>query len=185
MLHDVIHTQYLVNMKINMTKGWTRFRFALIFPNYYLIYIFRWCVPIPVCGRFGWWPFQSVTVQACGRFGFRRYGLWPLWPYNRRNWSLILDIRTDCVEDEDQFWTYHGDVINGSILFVTGLCAWNPPVTEKFPHKIPWRGALMFSMICAWTNGWVINRDAGNLIRHRAHYDVSILRTDCWISFIY
>ena len=40
------------------------------------------------------------------------------------------------------------------------------------PHKGQWRGALMFSLICAWTNGWVNNRDTGDLRRYRAHYDV-------------
>ena len=43
------------------------------------------------------------------------------------------------------------------------------------PHKGQWRGALMFSLICAWINSWVNNRDAGDLRRHRPHYDV-ILR---------
>ena len=28
------------------------------------------------------------------------------------------------------------------------------------PHKGQWRGALMFSLICVWTKGWVHNRDA-------------------------
>ena len=36
--------------------------------------------------------------------------------------------------------------------------------------------SLMFSLICAWTNGWVNNRDAGHLRRHRAHYDVIIMK---------
>ena len=27
-------------------------------------------------------------------------------------------------------------------------------------HKGQWRGALVFSLICAWTNGWAKNRDA-------------------------
>ena len=27
------------------------------------------------------------------------------------------------------------------------------------PHKGQWRGALMFSFICAWTKDWVTNRD--------------------------
>ena len=31
------------------------------------------------------------------------------------------------------------------------------------PHKGQWRGALMFSLICAWINGWVNNREAGDL----------------------
>ena len=43
------------------------------------------------------------------------------------------------------------------------------------PHKGQWRGALMFSLICAWINGWVNNREAGDLRRHRAHYDVIVM----------
>ena len=34
----------------------------------------------------------------------------------------------------------------------------------------------MFSLICAWINGWVNNREAGDLRRHRAHYDVIVMR---------
>ena len=30
-------------------------------------------------------------------------------------------------------------------------------------------------MICAWTNGWVNNRDAGDLRHHCAYYDVSLI----------
>ena len=41
--------------------------------------------------------------------------------------------------------------------------------------KGQWHGALMFSLICAWANGWVSNRDAGNLRRHRANYDVTVI----------
>ena len=44
------------------------------------------------------------------------------------------------------------------------------------PHKGQWRGALMFSLICAWINRW-INREAGDLRRHRTHYDVTIMKT--------
>ena len=33
----------------------------------------------------------------------------------------------------------------------------------------------MFSVICPWTNGWVDNRDPGDLRRHRAHYDITIV----------
>ena len=43
------------------------------------------------------------------------------------------------------------------------------------PHKGQWRGDLMFSLISAWINGWVNNREAGDLRRHLAHYDVSIM----------
>ena len=37
------------------------------------------------------------------------------------------------------------------------------------PHKGQWRGALLFSLICARINGWVNNGEAGDLRRHRAH----------------
>ena len=43
------------------------------------------------------------------------------------------------------------------------------------PHRGQWRGALMFSLICVWINGLVNNREAGDLRRHRAHYDVSVM----------
>ena len=43
------------------------------------------------------------------------------------------------------------------------------------PHKGQWRGALIFSLISAWINDGVNNREAGDLRRHRAHYDVTIM----------
>ena len=48
------------------------------------------------------------------------------------------------------------------------------------PHKGRWRGALMFNLICAWTNGWANNRDAGDLRRDRGHYDVIAMKYYAW-----
>ena len=45
------------------------------------------------------------------------------------------------------------------------------------PHKGQWRGALMFSLICTRINGWVNNREAGDLRRHRALYDITVMCT--------
>ena len=59
--------------------------------------------------------------------------------------------------------------------YVPRYCAGNSPVTGEFPHKGQWRGALMFSFICALINGWVNNREAGDLRRHRYHYDVTVM----------
>ena len=42
-------------------------------------------------------------------------------------------------------------------------------------HKGQWRRALMFSLTCARINDWINNHKAGDLIRHRAHYDVTVL----------
>ena len=65
---------------------------------------------------------------------------------------------------------------NGNIFprywpFVLGIH--QSPVNS--PNKGQWHGALMFSLICAWINGWINNREAGDLRRHRAHYDVNVM----------
>ena len=54
--------------------------------------------------------------------------------------------------------------------FVRGIH--RSPVNSS--HKGQWRGALMFSLICVWMNSWVNNREAGDLRRCRAHYDVTV-----------
>ena len=59
---------------------------------------------------------------------------------------------------------------NGNIFRVTGH--WSP---LNSPHKGQWRGAFMFSLICAWINHWVNNGEAGDLKRCRAHYDVMVM----------
>ena len=43
------------------------------------------------------------------------------------------------------------------------------------PHKGQWRGALMLTLICARINGWVNNREAGDLRRYRPHCDVIVM----------
>ena len=48
--------------------------------------------------------------------------------------------------------------------------------TVNSPHKGQWRGALMFPLICAWIKGWVNNREAGDLRRSHAHYDVTVMK---------
>ena len=47
------------------------------------------------------------------------------------------------------------------------------------PYKGQWRGALTFSLIGTWANGWVNNRDAGDLRRHRAYYDITVMCVSC------
>ena len=58
--------------------------------------------------------------------------------------------------------TYHDNVIKQKLF-------------HRSPHKGQWRGALMFSLICAWINCWANNCEAGDLTRHRAHYDVTVM----------
>ena len=56
------------------------------------------------------------------------------------------------------------------------LCGGIHRSSVNSPHKGQWRGALMFSLICAWINGWVNNRETGDLRRHRAQYDVLVIK---------
>ena len=58
------------------------------------------------------------------------------------------------------------------------ICAGN----GEFPHKGQWRRALMFSLICTRINGWVNNREAGDLRRNRAHYDDTVTTWHCLLK---
>ena len=73
-------------------------------------------------------------------------------------------------------WPYNDDVIKWKHFpchwpFVRGIH--RSPVNS--PHKGQWSGALIFFLICAWINGWVNNGEAGDLRRHRTHYNVTVL----------
>ena len=61
---------------------------------------------------------------------------------------------------------------NGNIFRVTGILCGNSPVTGESPHKGQWRGALVFPLICVWTNSRAKTGNAGDLRRHRTHYNV-------------
>ena len=43
------------------------------------------------------------------------------------------------------------------------------------PHKGQRRGALVFSLNCVWTKGWLNNRNAGDLSSHRARCDATVM----------
>ena len=49
-----------------------------------------------------------------------------------------------------------------------------------YPYKRQWGGALIFSLICALTNAWAHSRDADDLRRHRAHFDVNAMWCQCY-----
>ena len=69
------------------------------------------------------------------------------------------------------WWRHEKEIFPRYWSFVRGIH--RSPV--KSPHKGQWRGALMFSLICPWRDGWANNRDAGNLRCHRAHYSVTLM----------
>ena len=64
---------------------------------------------------------------------------------------------------------------NGNIFCVTSLCAGNSPVAGEFPSQKPVTRMCYVSLICAWINVWVNNREVGDLRRHCAHYHVTVI----------
>ena len=68
----------------------------------------------------------------------------------------------------EQWWRHQMQTF--SVLLA--LCVANSPAPVNFSLKCQWRGALMFSLICVWINGWVNNRENGDLRRYQSHHDV-------------
>ena len=68
---------------------------------------------------------------------------------------------------------------NGNIFRVTGLCVRNSPVNGEFPTQRPvTRSFDVFFDPRVNINGWVNNREAGDLRRDPAHYDVILMIPD-------
>ena len=97
----------------------------------------------------------------------------PPWIINRSHKSTVhLPYTPLCTTLEQT----HDDIIKWKHFprywpFVRGIH--RSPVNS--PHKGQWRGAFMFTLICARINGWVNTREAGDLRRYRAHYDVIVM----------
>ena len=91
-----------------------------------------------------------------------------------KNPSITTMRRTTSLKDF--VWLRHDDVIKWKHFtrywpFVRGIH--RSPVNSS--HKGQWREALMFPLICVWINDWVNNCEAGDLRRHRGHYDVIVI----------
>ena len=69
------------------------------------------------------------------------------------------------------WWRHQMETISASLA----LCAGNSLVNGEFPAQGSVTRSLMFSLICVWINDCVNNREAGELRRHRGHYDVIVI----------
>ena len=92
------------------------------------------------------------------------------------------------ITDDDEFKAFcRDDVIKWKHFSRYWLFVWGihrSPVNSH--HKDQWRGDLMFSLICAWINGWVNNRETGDLRRNRAHYDFIVMKISVnWYTCAY
>ena len=94
--------------------------------------------------------------------------------------SWTLQLKAIALEMLITWWRHQ----NGNIFRVTGhLCGeftgdrWIPCTNGQ------WRGALMFSLIYVWINGWVNNHEAGDLRCHHAHYDITVMKNNHYNTF--
>ena len=104
-------------------------------------------------------PILHVNMMTSSNGNIPRY-----WPVVRgiHYWISICQVDDDVTKWKHfpRYWPFERGIHRSSV---------------NSPHKCQWHGALMFFSICAWINGWVNNREAGDLRRHRAHYDVTIM----------
>ena len=107
---------------------------------------------------------HDIQDVFSSRFNFRLNFHWFLFPIVQLTaiWAGVKPLHDDVIKWKHFPRYWH---------FVRGIHRW--PMNS--PHKGQWRGALMFSLICTWINAWVNNREAGDLRRHSAHYDVTVM----------
>ena len=117
------------------------------FKNYKMIHIL-----IDTLSRTENWPILIVLI--------------PMFSCTSMQSQIVLLIRSMHVS----WWRHQMETFPHYWPFVQGIH--RSPMNSS--HKGQWRGHLIFSLICAWTNGWVNARDTGNL-RHHSHYDVTVM----------
>ena len=91
------------------------------------------------------------------------------------DWHDICNpILQNCPRDTGSIPWWHHQM--ETFFALLALCVGNSPVTGELPTQRPvTRGLDFFSLICAWINGWVKNREAGDWRSYRAHYDVTVM----------
>ena len=151
---DTSYPQYLLlalAMWMFLFKRWTFDMLTLYVINFLKgVFMLEFNICVAVCDA-------KQKVFHISRMGFQQH-----------TWCQLCILRQRHVEMAIHMLTSS----NGNIFRVTGhLCGeftgqWWIPHTQS-----QWRGALMFSLICASINGWVNNGEAGDL---RRYGDISV-----------
>ena len=102
------------------------------------------------------------------------YGVRERTRQQQRKWEVV-DLSTSLkhclIAVTYSWWRHQMETFSVLLPPVRRIHRW--PVDS--PHKGQLRGALFFSLICAWTIGWINNREAGDVRRHRTHYEVTVM----------
>ena len=98
----------------------------------------------------------------------------PRYKLRRLKYRYARRLHVDCEQILETMMTSS----NGRIFRVTDPLCGEFTGHGEFPAQRPMTRALMSSLICARMYGWVNNCDAGDLRRHGAHYDVTVMTTE-------
>ena len=60
-----------------------------------------------------------------------------------------------------------------TVSALLAFCVGNSLVTSEFLSQRP--VTRSFDVFCTWINAWVNDREAGDLRRHHAHYDIIVM----------
>ena len=136
------------------------------------VYCFQY-VPITVGNIFAWHCILQITIKLIRSFFNEKS------QFLRSIHATVTQRHKARASSKGQHFHFMMTSSNGNIFRVTGRM-WGEftghrwiPLTKASDAKLCC--FLLFSVICASTNGWVNNRDAGDLRRHRAHYHVTVM----------
>ena len=129
-----------------------------------------------------------TTLKISGTFSWietlgSAFNIWSVWNvfWVHHIWGVQLRTSHCWTRQRLDAWWRHQMETFSALLALCAKGIYRSPVYS--PHKGQWRRALMFPLICAWMNSWVINRETGDLRRHRAHNDVIVMATCIWPKF--
>ena len=117
-----------------------------------------------------WKPQAKAIYQQWHRVIFYAYGTYL--GHLQKAWCGYNTAHiTKFYEFEKSWWRHQMETFSALLT----LCAGNSPVSCEFPSQRSVTRSLDVSLICAWINAWVNNREAGDLRLHRGHYDVIVM----------
>ena len=119
---------------------------------------------------------QPAVLLKCSVYDQGSFWVWAEpsslidWVY-KQEWSLHMQAVSVTISP---WWRHQMETFSA----LMALCAGNSPVTGEFPAQRPVTRSFDVFSIWDWMNGWVNNREAGDLRPHRAHYDVTVMKQE-------
>ena len=123
----------------------------------------------------------KISSRECGLISWQNR-CWTSWceTFFRSNWSFQTESRSmyfqKCYHDAVCITTMQSVSPRCSLYHHDAVCTNRGSASN--PKYRPCYDNLQagFSLICAWTNDWVNNQNAGDMRRHRAYYDVTVMK---------